>query len=57
MKFIFDAFEFLIKLLGFFYWWWWGGGGGVMCQHEHLFVASEIKLSLHKKNKQLWHSH
>lgn len=34
-----------------------GGGDGVMCQHEHLFVASEIKLSLHKKNKQLWHSH
>lgn len=53
MKFIFDAFEFLMKLLGFFV----GGGGGVMCQHEHLFVASEIKLSLHKKNKQLWHSH
>lgn len=56
MKFIFDAFEFLMKLLVFFF---IGGGGddGVMCQHEHLFVASEIKLSLHKKNKQLWHSH
>lgn len=50
MKFIFDAFEFLMKLLVFFL---WGGGDGVMCQHEHLFVASEIKLSLHKKNKQL----
>lgn len=55
MKFIFDAFEFLMKLLVFFFIGGGGGGGGdgVMCQHEHLFVASEIKLSLHKKNKQL----
>lgn len=54
MKFIFDAFEFLMKLLVFFLLVGGGGGGdGMMCQHEHLFVASEIKLSLHKKNKQL----
>lgn len=54
MKFIFDAFEFLMKLLVFFLLVVGGGvGDGMMCQHEHLFVASEIKLSLHKKNKQL----
>lgn len=57
MKFIFDAFEFLMKLLVGFLLVGGGGGDGMMCQHEHLFVASEIKLSLHKKNKQLWHSH
>lgn len=53
MKFIFDAFEFLMKLLVVFLLVGGGGGDGMMCQHEHLFVASEIKLSLHKKNKQL----